>query len=132
MDARPSISWVRVTLDCADADELAAFYSELFGWEITARDGSGWVQVSDPRGGVGLNVQAEEHYEAPVWPEEPGKPGKMMHFEVLVEDLAAAVAAAVGAGGRAALHQPLDRDPSRLRVMLDPAGHPFCLFVHGE
>ena len=39
---------------------------------------------------------------------------------------------AVAAGATVAPHQPPDRDESRLRVMLDPAGHPFCLFVAGE
>lgn len=46
----------------------------------------------------------------------------MMHFEVLVDDLEAAVRLVLDAGGREAPHQPEDRDRSRLRVMLDPAG----------
>jgi predicted enzyme related to lactoylglutathione lyase len=130
--ARPSLSWVRVTLDCADAEALAAFYCNLFGWAVNARNGAGWVQVQDPSGGVGLNFQADEQYEPPVWPEEPGKQAKMMHFEVLVDDVDAAATAAVRAGGREAPNQPSDRDAARLRVMLDPAGHPFCLFLEGE
>ena len=56
----------------------------------------------------------------------------MMHFEVLVNDLDSAVRSVVGWGGAEASHQPADRDHTRLRIMLDPAGHPFCLFVHGE
>lgn len=56
----------------------------------------------------------------------------MLHLEILVEDLDAAVDRAVAAGGVVAEHQPADRDRGRLRVMLDPAGHPFCLFVAGE
>ena len=56
----------------------------------------------------------------------------MMHFEVLVHDLARAVDAVLRAGGAEAAFQPPDRDRTRLRVMLDPAGHPFCLFVEGE
>jgi predicted enzyme related to lactoylglutathione lyase len=123
---------VRVTLDCGDADELAAFYAELFGWRITGRDGAGWVQVRDPAGGVGLNFQAGSRYQPPTWPEQADAQAKMMHFEVLVDDLEAAVAVAMNAGGSEAPNQPPDRDPQRLRVMLDPAGHPFCLFVEGE
>ena len=121
-----------MTLDCADAESLAGFYAQVLGWEINARDGNGWVQVRDPGGGVGLNFQFEERYEPPTWPEEPGKQMKMVHLELLVEGMDAAVAAVIRAGGAAAAHVPQDRDPSRLRVMLDPAGHPFCLFVHGE
>jgi hypothetical protein len=56
----------------------------------------------------------------------------MMHFEVLVDDLDAAVQLVLRIGGSQAVHQPLDRDSTRIRIVLDPAGHPFCLFVHGE
>ena len=47
-----SIVWTTVTLDCSDAEGLASFYSDLFGWKVTARDGTGWVQIRDPNGGV--------------------------------------------------------------------------------
>jgi hypothetical protein len=56
----------------------------------------------------------------------------MLHFEILVDDLHAAVKHAVALGAVVASTQAPDRDPNRLRVMLDPAGHPFCLFVNGE
>ena len=124
--------WTTVCIDCGDAEELAAFYCRLLGWEVTARDGHGWLQARDPNGGVGLNFQADERYRPPTWPEQPGGQDKMLHFEILVDDLEAAVALAVDAGGRPADWQPPDRDQRRIRVMLDPAGHPFCLFVQGE
>lgn len=125
------VEWTTLTLDCRDGEELAAFWSRLLGWEVVARDGAGWLQLRGPSG-VGLNVQAEVGYEPPVWPEQEERQAKMMHMEVLVEDLEAAVDRVVGLGGAEARHQPPDRDPSGLRVMLDPAGHPFCLFVDGE
>lgn len=128
----PSIRWTTLTIDCADAEQLGSFYGQLFGWEISARDGHGWLQLGDPRGGVGLNIQAEDGYVRPVWPEEQDHPSKMMHLEVLVDDLTAAVDRVLDLGGEEASHQPPDRDPTRLRIMLDPAGHPFCLFVDGE
>ena len=124
--------WVRVTVDCDDAEALATFYARILGWEVHASDGAGWVQLLDPSGGVGLNVQVEAWYERPRWPEVAGSPTKMMHFELLVDDLEAAVDLVVDAGGAEASPQPRDRDPRRIRVMLDPAGHPFCLFVAGE
>jgi catechol 2,3-dioxygenase-like lactoylglutathione lyase family enzyme len=132
MTDRPVPRWVRVTLDCDDAESLARFYADLFGWHVSARDGRGWVQVQDPAGGVGLNFQAEPNYLPPTWPETPAGQGKMMHFEVLVSDLPSAVDAVLRAGGTEAAFQPPDRNRNRLRVMLDPAGHPFCLFVEGE
>jgi catechol 2,3-dioxygenase-like lactoylglutathione lyase family enzyme len=129
---RPTIRWTTLTIDCADAEALAAFYAQVLGWEVVDRDGAGWVQLCDPAGGVGLNVQAEEGYQAPVWPDQVGHQAKMMHLEILVDDLDAAVDEVLAAGGGQAPHQPPDRDATRLRVMLDPAGHPFCLFVDGE
>ena len=132
MAATPSITWTTVTIDCADADELGRFYSHVLGWPIVARDGVGWLQLRNPDGGIGLNIQADAWYEPPVWPEEPGRPAKMLHLEVLVDDLDAAVRLVENAGGRVADHQPPDRDPAGLRIVLDPAGHPFCLFVDGE
>jgi catechol 2,3-dioxygenase-like lactoylglutathione lyase family enzyme len=122
-----------VCIDCADAEELAEFYGRLLGWEVTAGGGN-WIQLADPasrsdRVRLHLNIQAEEWYEPPVWPEHPGAPAKMLHFEIEVDDMEAAVARAVEAGARIAEHQPVDRDQTRLRVMLDPAGHPFCLFI---
>jgi predicted enzyme related to lactoylglutathione lyase len=128
---RGAVRWTTVCIDCADAEELAAFYCRLLGWEITARDGRGWVQARDPAGGVGLNFQAEAWYRPPVWPETPDGQDKMLHFEIQVEDLDAVVAEVVDAGGAIAHPQPPDRDLRRLRVVLDPAGHPFCLFLPG-
>jgi catechol 2,3-dioxygenase-like lactoylglutathione lyase family enzyme len=127
---RPSLRWTGVCLDCADAEQLAQFYSSLLGWPITARDRA-WFQLRDPGGGVGLNIQGEEWYQPPVWPEQPGAQDKMLHFEIAVGDVETAVAIAVAAGATVASPQPADRDPHRLRVMLDPAGHPFCLYNDG-
>ena len=137
MNARelgPSIRWGGVCVDCADAEALAEFYSRLLGWEIAARDepttrqgGSGLIALRNPDGGVGLSFQAEEWYQPPVWPEEPGAQTKMLHFEITVDDVDAAVERAIALGARVASHQPSDRDQDDLRIMLDPAGHPFCL-----
>jgi catechol 2,3-dioxygenase-like lactoylglutathione lyase family enzyme len=124
-----NVRLVGVCLDCADAPQLAQFYSRLLGWEVRGGDGEGWISIGDPAETVHLNIQAEEWYVPPVWPERPDAPHKMMHFEVLVADMEVAVAHAVAAGATMAIPQPADRDPSELRVMLDPAGHPFCLFT---
>jgi catechol 2,3-dioxygenase-like lactoylglutathione lyase family enzyme len=128
------LRWEGICLDCADAEEMARFYSTVFGWTETLRDdpdnrlgGAGWIAMSGPDGGPSVSFQAETWYEPPTWPETDDAGSKMMHFEVGVDDIDAAVALVVQAGGRVADHQPADRDPRRLRVVLDPAGHPFCL-----
>ena len=74
-------------------------------------------------------IQAESWYVPPVWPEAVPAQTKMMHLEVKVDDVDGAVARAVSIGAREAPKQPADRDPAALQVMLDPAGHPFCLWV---
>jgi catechol 2,3-dioxygenase-like lactoylglutathione lyase family enzyme len=130
--SRSTFRWVGVAIDCADAGPVAHFYRDLLAFELGDFDPPRWAQLWDPAGGVHLNVQGEPWYAAPTWPERPGKPAKMMHFEIEVSDLKAAVAAALAAGGTEAPWQPPDRDPDRIRIILDPAGHPLCLFSAGE
>ncbi len=124
MTDAPRVSLATVVLDCPDAHALAAFYSRLLGWEVTLREPD-WVLLRCPTGGTGLSFQSEAWYRPPVWPEEPGEQTKMLHLDFLVDDLAAAGAHALEAGAVLARYQPQDD----VRVYLDPAGHPFCLFV---
>lgn len=127
-----SIRWVGVAIDCTDAGPVARFYERLLGFEIGDFEPPQWAQLWDPAGGVHLNIQGENWYEPPTWPEQPREQAKMFHFEVEVDDLEAAVATALAAGGTEAPWQPSDRDHDRIRIMLDPAGHPLCLFLRGE
>lgn len=126
------IRWVGVAIDCADAGPVARFYERLLGFEMGEFSPPNWAQLWDPAGGVHLNIQGEAWYVPPTWPEEPGEQTKMMHFEVQVDDLEATVAIALEAGGTEAPSQPPDRNTNRVRIMLDPAGHPLCLFLAGE
>jgi hypothetical protein len=48
----------------------------------------------------------------------------MVHVDIAVDDLDAATSWAIEVGAKVAEHQA----QSRVRVMLHPAGHPFCLF----
>jgi hypothetical protein len=52
----------------------------------------------------------------------------MMHFDFQDADLEAAVAEAVALGATVADYQPREK----VRVLLDPAGHPFCLCLDEE
>lgn len=121
--------WNAVCIDCApdDFDSEVAFYRDLLGTEVAERE-ERWAALQDPQSRMWLNIQAEDWYVPPVWPEELPAQSKMMHFEVRVEDVQAAVTRAVSFGAREAPRQPVDRDSRTLRVMLDPAGHPFCLW----
>jgi catechol 2,3-dioxygenase-like lactoylglutathione lyase family enzyme len=125
---RPSLHLQTVNIDCADAAAMADFYSRLLGWEITWRDGgadAAFILMRDPNGGAGLSFQARPDYTPPVWPEQPGEQEKMLHLEIKVDDLAAATDYALSIGGRLAEFQ----GRADLRVILDPAGHPLCLFT---
>lgn len=104
---RPSLHLRTVCVDCADAEEMAAFYGRLFGWEVAARE-PGWVLMRDPEGGTGLSFQAESDYRPPTWLEQPDRQDKQLHLEIKVDDLDAAVAHAVAAGARVAAHQRED------------------------
>jgi catechol 2,3-dioxygenase-like lactoylglutathione lyase family enzyme len=110
-------------LDAPNARELAAFYERLLGWS-RRDDEPDWVTLVAPEGGAGLSFQTEPNYVRPVWPAGPGQPQMMAHLDIEVDDLDAASAHAVAAGATVAEFQP----QAEVRVHLDPAGHPFCLF----
>lgn len=97
---QPRVGISAVVLGALDADALAAFYANLLGWTVV-EDEPGGVRLRDPSGEM------------------------MMHLDIAVDDVEAAVAWAQEAGAVLAEYQP-QRD---VRVMLDPAGHPFCLFL---
>lgn len=124
MPERPTSTLATVCIDCADAHELAAFYCQLLGWEPTSTEPD-WVLVRNPTGGVGLSFQAEPDYVPPVWPQQRSEQRMMLHLDICVDDLEASTSLAVAAGARVADFQPQET----VRVLLDPAGHPFCLFL---
>ncbi len=123
---RPEMSLRAIVLDTPDPRGLAAFYRELLDWR-TREDEPEWVRIGPEDGGPGLSFQHEPDHVPPVWPAGPGDPRMQVHLDVLVSDLDAACAFAVGLGARVAEHQP----QADVRVHLDPAGHPFCLFLPG-
>jgi hypothetical protein len=48
----------------------------------------------------------------------------MLHLDIEVDDLEGEVERALGEGATLHAHQPQDD----VRVLLDPSGHPFCLW----
>ena len=111
-----------------DAWKLAEFYASLLGWNVVDRSEKvpgGWALVRSPSGEHKIEFQREEPFVPPVWPTVAGEQQMGMHLDIAVEDLGAAVEYAVSLGARVAEHQPQE---GRVTVMLDPAGHPFCLF----
>jgi predicted enzyme related to lactoylglutathione lyase len=125
---RPRLTLTATVLDAPDANELAAFYQRLLGWPARQEE-PGWVALAEPGGGAALSFQTELLYQRPVWPvSERGRQQMMSHLDIEVDDLAAALRHAVEAGAVLAEHQPQDD----VRVMFDPAGHPFCLWARTD
>lgn len=122
MDVRLRVT--TTTLSTRDAGALAAFYERLLGWPRGA-DEPGWVTLRQPDATHGLGFHEDVEYVAPTWPSRPDGQRMMVHLEIACADLDAAVRHAVGCGATEADHQP-QRD---VRVMLDPDGHPFCLWL---
>ncbi|MDG4826186.1 VOC family protein [Asanoa sp. WMMD1127] len=128
MPLRTRKRWWGVTLDAPDGLELARFYARLLDWELYSGDGDGGSVAPSDDAGFNLGFQTEAHYVRPVWPAEPGAPQMSMHLEIEVDDLDEAVEYAISVGAEVAGFQP----QRNVRVMLDPAGHPFCLYVDDE
>jgi catechol 2,3-dioxygenase-like lactoylglutathione lyase family enzyme len=120
----PRLTVTGTNISAPDANALADFYRRLLGW-VTGTEEPGWVVLRAPGGGHTLNFQAEEDYVPPVWPAGPGEAQMQMHLEIAVDELEAGVAHAVTQGATLPSFQPQDD----VRVCLDPAGHPFCLYL---
>jgi catechol 2,3-dioxygenase-like lactoylglutathione lyase family enzyme len=118
----PRITYVN--LSCPDPRPLARFYAELLGMVVT-EESPDWILLEPPNGGVGLAFQPESGYRPPTWPARPGEQQMMVHLEIAVDDLEEALARALSLGATAAEFQP----QADVRVCLDPAGHPFCLYL---
>ncbi len=108
-----------IALDCAEPLPLAQFWAELVGGEI-AFTSDDFVAVKTDRGWLSTVRVAD--FVAPTWPESSSP--KQMHLDLAVDDLEAAEAEAIRLGACRASEQP---SPEHWRVMIDPAGHPFCL-----
>jgi catechol 2,3-dioxygenase-like lactoylglutathione lyase family enzyme len=124
MAQAPRLTLTATVLDAPDPRELAAFYQRLLGWTI-GRDEPDWVTLRPPGGGAGLSFQTETAYVRPTWPAGPCDQQMMMHLDIEVDDLDAAGAHAIAAGATLAEYQPQED----VRTFLDPAGHPFDLWV---
>lgn len=122
MKSRTTGMWWGVAVEAPDPRSLAAFYSQLLGWAITGED-NGSMILAAPDGPIFLVLQPATEYVPPEWPPRRGTQRPMMHLDFQVGDLDDATEEAVALGARLADEQP----NASVRVLIDPAGHPFCL-----
>ncbi|MEU0885218.1 VOC family protein [Lentzea sp. NPDC005914] len=122
MKSRTAGMWWGTTIEAPDPGALARFYAELLGWHIGHEEPGTSIVAVSPNGPFFV-FQRAEGYQAPVWPPVDGRQRPMMHFDFQVGDLESAVAEAVSLGASVAELQP----QPNVRVLFDPAGHPFCL-----
>jgi catechol 2,3-dioxygenase-like lactoylglutathione lyase family enzyme len=119
------IPGISINIDCPNQQKLRRFYAELTDW-----DGDFHWAVLIPENRMivcfqGCDADATmDNYIQPVWPEEPGKQQKQMHFNFQVDDLFFAVEEAIRLGAT----KPTDQyGGDHFVTLLDPEGHPFCL-----
>ena len=114
--------WWGTAIEAPDPGALANFYSELLDWPVVHQESSTAI-LAAPQGSIFIVFQEALDYRPPVWPPEDASQRPMMHFDFQVGDLESAVTEAVALGATVAQSQPQEN----VRVLLDPAGHPFCL-----
>ncbi|WP_018253654.1 MULTISPECIES: VOC family protein [Salinispora] len=112
--------YVAVTFDCPDPIALARFYSSALGLPITYS--SDEFALLGEEGVPGLGFSRLAGYTPPTWPDPSQE--KQAHLDLAVDDLDAAQTRLLALG---ATEPPTQPQPDRWRVLLDPAGHPFCI-----
>lgn len=110
---------VFVTLDCAEPRPLAEFWAALLDGEIVFTTEQAVGVRTDH---LWLAAMRIGDHRVPTWPS--GEVPKQIHLDLGVDDLDAAEARAVALGATRADFQPA---PDARRILIDPAGHPFCL-----
>jgi hypothetical protein len=126
-DAGGPVGWIReIVLDGPDPWDLAWFWARLLGG-TPVEWYPGWVTLEPPPHGQRLSFHG-------TGPGEDGATRQIVHFDVLVSDLASAHERVVALGGVFIAEHTSPRpgpggEPIPWRVYQDPVGHPFCLVV---
>lgn len=116
----PAIRYSAITFDCPDPAAMARFYGEALGLPV-AYSSDDFILLGQ-EGSAGLGFNRLTDYRRPTWPDPSQE--KQAHIELGVDDLEVAQAHLLALG---AVEPPAQPQPDRWRVLLDPAGHPFCI-----
>ncbi len=121
----PDLRFAGTVINAANPDGLASFYERLLGWERFMDEGD-WIALRHGSGtGTAIAFQRDEHATSPSWPADHDQPHTLVHVDFVTDDLDAAIDRAVALGAAVADTQHVAAE----RVMLDPAGNPFCLIA---
>ena len=121
----PILDLAAVIVDCRDASPMLAFYQAACGGKIVRRDDDlTWLKV----GGVRVIFREVEDYQAPTWPSSDIP--MQVHLDFFADDLDETETLLRELGATTPDHQPHRGDG--LVIMLDPAGHPFCIGTRVE
>lgn len=118
----PNLTICDLMIDCANAERARDFYANITGYEKTVAFHCPALRTDN--GLTILFAKTDTPYVPPVWPEEPGKQQKQMHFNFQVDDLQFAIDEAIRVGATKAAEQ---YGGEQFVTMLDTEGHPFCL-----
>ncbi|MFD5843191.1 VOC family protein [Streptomyces chartreusis] len=110
-----------ITLDCSDPEALAAFYRQATGLEVHPKSNSDFAGLNGDYGLL-IGFQRVDDYRAPCWPDQAV--AQQLHLDFVVDDLDEAEALLLELGAAKPEYQP---GGEGWRVLIDPAGHPFCL-----
>ena len=108
-----------VSIDTADPKPVSEFYRQLLDLEVFF-ESDDFVALKGAA--VLLTFQRVADHRAATWPDGPAP--KQAHLELAVDDLEAAETGALALGATKPETQPA---PDKWRVLIDPAGHPFCI-----
>lgn len=108
-----------LVIDCADPEPMYAMYTALGAVPDDRYPAHSALQLS----GLTLSFQQITDHVAPTWP--GGSTPAQLHLDFFVDDPDEMERHLHRYGARTADHQP--HREHGLIVMLDPAGHPFCI-----
>lgn len=113
----PVATLAMITLDTDRVAPLAEFWSAVLGWPVAVSEDE-YAMLTGPSHALGIGL-VEDH-QRPAWPDSGAK---QFHLDLAAEDVDAAVERCVALGAT----RPKDQPGDTWTVLLDPAGHPFCV-----
>ena len=117
----PIVELAAITVDCLDLRPMIDFYAQAFGARTSHENDTGaWIHLDQ---GPLILLRRVEGYQAPTWPQQDVP--IQFHLELWIDDLDEAESRLQALGAVTCDFQP-HRAQGNV-VMLDPAGHPFCI-----